>query len=46
MKIAFFDTHQFERNIFEKENKSFCHEITFFDNRLTHQTADLAVGYP
>ncbi len=46
MKIAFFDTHQFERNIFEKENKSFRHEITFFDNRLTHQTADLAAGYP
>jgi D-lactate dehydrogenase len=46
MKIAFFDTHPFERNIFLKENESFKHEITFFETRLTEQTANLAVGYP
>ncbi|HEY8269387.1 MAG TPA: 2-hydroxyacid dehydrogenase [Pseudobdellovibrionaceae bacterium] len=46
MKIAFFDTHAFERNIFQKENTEFKHEITFFETRLTEQTANLAAGYP
>ena len=45
MKIAFFDTHQFERSIFETENKTFNHEITFFENRLTEQSANLAAGF-
>lgn len=46
MKIAFFDTHHFERNIFQKENEKYKHEITFFETRLTEQTANLALGYP
>lgn len=46
MKVAFFDTHSFERNFFQKENEKFKHEITFFETRLTEQTANLAVGYP
>lgn len=46
MKIAFFDTHQFERNFFQKENEKFGHEITFFETRLTEQTANLAAQYP
>ncbi len=45
MKIAFFDTHNFERNIFQRENQKYKHEITFFETRLTEQTANLAVGY-
>ena len=46
MKVAFFDTHQFDRNAILKENKNFKHEITFFDGRLTEQTANFAIGYP
>lgn len=46
MKIAFFDTHPFERTFFEKENRPFNHEITFFETRLTNQSANLAAGYP
>lgn len=46
MKIAFFDTHQFERNIFQKENEKFNHEIAFFESRLTEQTANAVAGYP
>jgi D-lactate dehydrogenase len=45
MKIAFFDTHKFEREIFKKNNKSFKHEITFFGPRLNDQTAMLAKGF-
>jgi D-lactate dehydrogenase len=44
VKIAFFDTHQFEKEIFQKENKS--HDITFFEPRLTEQSCELASGYP
>jgi D-lactate dehydrogenase len=46
MKIAFFDTHQFDRNAILKEINDFKHEITFFDTRLTEQTANLAINYP
>lgn len=45
MKVAFFDTHDFEREIFRKTNRSFKHEIVFFETRLTSQTANLATGY-
>lgn len=45
MKIAIFDTHQFERRIFESENQKFQHDLTFFDARLTEQTVDLAAGF-
>jgi len=46
MKIAFFDAHPFERTVFERECERFKHEITFFEARLTEQSANLATGYP
>lgn len=46
MKIAFFDTHRFDSAVFQKVNSAFGHEITFFETRLTEQTANLAMGYP
>lgn len=45
MKVAFFDTHQFDRYAFLKEIENFKHEFTFFNTRLTEQTANLAHGY-
>ena len=45
MKIAFFDTHGFERAVFQKENEKFNHEIVFFETRLTEQTVNFAAGY-
>jgi len=45
MKIAFFDTHGFEKIVFQKENEQFNHEITFFETRLNEQSAHLANGY-
>lgn len=44
MKIAFFDSHTFEKNAFKSEKSH--HEITFFETRLTEQSANLAVGFP
>jgi D-lactate dehydrogenase len=46
MKVAFFDTHGFEQSIFQKTNQTVHQEITFFETRLTEQTANLAAGYP
>lgn len=46
MKIAFFDTHGFDRTFFQKTNEEFHHEINFFETRLTEQTANLAFGFP
>lgn len=46
MKVAFFDAHRFERTFFQNANKEFQHEISFFEARLTEQTANLASGFP
>lgn len=43
MKIAFFDTHRFERSTFENANKG-RHDITFLEARLDEKTAGLAKG--
>jgi len=44
MKIAFYDTHKFERPFFEKLNNEFHHEIIFLEPRLIPGTASLAKG--
>ena len=41
MKVAFFDTHDFERNIFEKINDG-RHELIFLQARLSLLTVELA----
>jgi D-lactate dehydrogenase len=46
LKVAVFDTHGFEREYFERANADFGHELTFFEPRLTEQTAGLAQGHP
>lgn len=45
MKIAFFDTHQFDRDMFAETNKSFNFEIDYFEARLNKKTASLALGH-
>lgn len=45
MKIAFFDTHGFDRKYFEEANKKFKHEIHFFKVSLDSQSAKLAAGF-
>lgn len=46
MKIAFFDTHRFDKAAFLEANQRFGHEIVFFETRLTPETANLAQGFP
>ncbi len=45
VRIAFFDAHDFEKAIFQKENEKFKHELSFFETKLTSNTANLAKGY-
>lgn len=45
MKIAFFDTHQFEKQLYIDLALKNHHEIVFFETRLNHQTAHLASGF-
>ena len=46
MRIAFFDTHRFDRAAFESACVGYDHALTFFEPRLTVQTAGLAAGFP
>ncbi len=45
MRLAVFDTHPYERPFFEAANGAHSHELTFFEPRLTAQTARLAAGH-
>ncbi|MBN1218222.1 MAG: 2-hydroxyacid dehydrogenase [Anaerolineae bacterium] len=45
MKIAMFSTKGYDRRSFERVNQKYGHELTFFEARLTPNTAPLAVGY-
>lgn len=47
VKVAFFDTHSFEREAFLAAQKSMglSLEFTFFEHRLTRQTASLSAGH-
>ncbi len=45
MKIAFFDTHRFDRAAFEAANRAFGFDITWIESRLTKRTAVLAQGH-
>jgi len=45
MKVVFFDTHQFERKIFEEKNQSLDLDFNFLEVRLNSQTASLAKGH-
>jgi D-lactate dehydrogenase len=48
MKIAFFDSHRFEREAFSTELSKLGspHQITFLETRLSMETAPLAQGHP
>ena len=45
MKIAFYDTHKYERKIFEKVNEKYHFEITYFDCRLDENTCISSKGF-
>lgn len=46
MKIAFYNTHNYEKKIFEEANVVCKHEIHFLQVGLSEKTAGLAKGFP
>ena len=45
MKIAVFSTKEYDKESFEKVNREYNHQLTFFEPRLTIDTAPLAQGH-
>lgn len=45
VKIAFFDTKEYDRKMFDKYNKNYNYEITYFKTKLNEETAVLATGF-
>lgn len=46
MRIAFFNTKQYDREFFTQANATFAHKINFLHPHLSEETAVLAEGYP
>ena len=45
IKIAFFDTKEYDKKLFDKYNKDYGYEITYLESKLNAETAPLAKGY-
>lgn len=45
MKIAFFDTKDYDKEMFDKYNENYNYEITYFKTKLNEETAILATGF-
>lgn len=45
IKIAFFDTKEYDRKLFDEYNKNYGYDITYFESNLNTETAPLTKGY-
>lgn len=45
IKIAFFDTKEYDKKLFDKYNENYGYEITYLESKLNRETAPLAYGY-
>lgn len=45
VKIAFFDTKEYDRKLFDEYNKEYGYEITYLESKLNRETAPLAKGF-
>ena len=45
MKVIFYSTKNYDKEFFEKENKSYNYKITFIDCRLDEESVELAKGH-
>lgn len=41
-KIAFFDTKEYDKELFDRYNKEYSYDITYFSSKLNLETAPLA----
>lgn len=45
IKIAFFDTKDYDKKLFDEYNKNYGYEITYLESKLNSETAPLVKGY-
>ncbi len=45
IKIAFFDTKEYDRKLFDEYNENYGYEITYLESKLNSETAPLARGF-
>ncbi len=45
IKIAFYDTHSYDRESFDKNNEPYGFQIDYFDCKLNEKTASMSKGY-
>lgn len=45
IKIAFFDTKEYDKDLFDEYNKKYGYEITYLESKLNSETAPLARGF-
>ena len=45
IKIAFFDTKNYDKKLFDEYNKKYGYEITYLESKLNSETAPLTKGY-
>lgn len=45
IKIAFFDTKDYDKQFFDLYNENYNYDITYFESKLSKETAILAKGY-
>ena len=45
IKIAFFDTKEYDRQLFDEYNKNYGYDITYLESKLNRETAPLAKGF-
>ena len=45
IKVAFFDTKEYDRKLFDEYNKNYGYEITYLESKLNSETAPLAEGF-
>ncbi|MCX8074798.1 MAG: 2-hydroxyacid dehydrogenase [Clostridia bacterium] len=45
MKIAFFDTKEYDKKLFDEYNKNYGYDITYFEVKLNSETAPLTSGF-
>ena len=45
IRIAFFDTKEYDKKLFDEYNKNYGYEITYLESKLNSETAPLAKGF-
>ena len=45
VKLAFFDTKNYDKEVFNKYNKDYNYDITYFESKLNSETAPLTKGF-